>query len=303
MGSNASSDRPIPADYRQRHTPGYPALSYFLGMAPQSTHLRRFSAISMRNLLYLQHELQALEIRLLEAECRDSRSGQGDESSYAKDFSYLKLSAETSGPHKQYDIFIETKEKIKEYEDALLRNRALAACGRDVYQIKQIQSFLARPDGCDLALSGVDSHIWGSIEDPDGYISDLIAIFPARREGPFARYFIERIVTRFFHLLHFRWKRPDPDGLHSYRTETLSGIASAIANAVASLLVYIAIVCLNVARSAADQLIHVCIFIAVFSFCLAAFDSEKFGVPIATFAGVLGTLITNNHDNTTVHHE
>ncbi|OCK78382.1 hypothetical protein K432DRAFT_406528 [Lepidopterella palustris CBS 459.81] len=238
----------------------------------------------MRNLLYLQHELQALEIRLLEAECRDSRSGQGDESSYAKDFSYLKLSAETS-------------------EDALLRNRALAACGRDVYQIKQIQSFLARPDGCDLALSGVDSHIWGSIEDPDGYISDLIAIFPARREGPFARYFIERIVTRFFHLLHFRWKRPDPDGLHSYRTETLSGIASAIANAVASLLVYIAIVCLNVARSAADQLIHVCIFIAVFSFCLAAFDSEKFGVPIATFAGVLGTLITNNHDNTTVHHE
>ncbi|OCL10763.1 hypothetical protein AOQ84DRAFT_251466, partial [Glonium stellatum] len=135
---------------------GYPMLAYHMGKAPLAAHVRRFPALSMRIILYLQAEIQFWERRLLIAETRDSQRSQGNESSFARNWQYLKGSADSENKE-QYEVFQKLLPLMKDYG-------------------KPIQKILNRTDMCDTCLSGVDALIWGSTQDPEGYASDLMAI-------------------------------------------------------------------------------------------------------------------------------
>lgn len=59
-------------DNRTLHREGYPGLAFFLSQNSKYLHLRRFSALAIRLLLYRQHRLTGLEKDLLHLENRDA---------------------------------------------------------------------------------------------------------------------------------------------------------------------------------------------------------------------------------------
>ena len=101
-------------EYAQLHVKGHPMLAYFMGNAPLAAHVRRFAALSMRNILYLQADIQFLEKKLLLAENRDSRSGRGKESSYSLNWQDLKDSANSENKE-QYELIRDLRVLMEQY--------------------------------------------------------------------------------------------------------------------------------------------------------------------------------------------
>lgn len=103
-----------PADHVDLYVPGYPRLAYFFSASPRYFHLRRFSALSARLLLYRQHELMVLERKLLEVE--NKNYGERDRRRlYNKDFRYVMSDGETGEAKELLDLYKETSCALKEY--------------------------------------------------------------------------------------------------------------------------------------------------------------------------------------------
>lgn len=265
-----------------------------MGKAPLAAHVRRFPALSMRIILYLQAEIQFWERRLLIAETRDSQRSQGNESSFARNWQYLKGSADSENKE-QYEVFQKLLPLMKDYEDAILRYRVLAETDVNSHHLKEIQKILNRTDMCDTCLSGVDALIWGSTQDPEGYASDLMAISPGRTQGPLARWIAEKLVSWFFIRFHFRFKKEDRDGFFSYDQRFLYSVISCITNAAASFISYGAIASLYFARSAVAQLVVALCFSAIISLGMVVIGGEGF-TGTAAFAAIMAALIANNNN-------
>ncbi|KAF2187642.1 hypothetical protein K469DRAFT_568977 [Zopfia rhizophila CBS 207.26] len=273
--------------FADKHNKGFPLFAYLMGSSPRTAHLRRFPSVSMRLLLLLQYEIQDLENRLLKLDPKESDTRERETSSSAMDFRCLKGSPE------QVKILSELKLKCKEYEEAMLRFRSLAASGQDEYLIRELQLWLNRPEYCDQLLSGIDESIWGSPEEPDNYMPDLIQLFPSAPEGLFARLF-KGPVIRFLHrTILYRCQGPDT----YYTTDTLDAVVSVISVVITSSIIYLAIGILLTAQSRLNQLLTVFLVTAATTFCTGVFGNEKFTVAIATLAAVLVTLVANNRSS------
>lgn len=95
-------------EYAQQHVKGYPMLAYLMGNAPLAAHVRRFATLSMRNILYLQADIQFLEKKLFVAENRDSRSG------YSLNWQHLKDSANSENKE-QYELIRDLRVLMEQY--------------------------------------------------------------------------------------------------------------------------------------------------------------------------------------------
>ena len=85
-----------------------------MGQYPETAIFRRFAALNSQNLLYLQAELVHLEMRLRGLEVAASQAQNGNSRLYAKDWYWLKASAE-DGQGELWEAVLETKAKLKEY--------------------------------------------------------------------------------------------------------------------------------------------------------------------------------------------
>jgi hypothetical protein len=144
------------------------------------------------------------------------------------------------------------------------------------WQLREVQEWLDHDDMCGAAMTGIDACIWGSVEDPDGYASDLMAISSARTKGHFAKWIIEKFVPSFYKRIHYRFKKRDRDGLFSYDEDRLCTFISMIANTAAFLISYAAIASLYFARSAAARLVIALIFSAMYSVCMVTIGGDGF---------------------------
>ncbi|KAF2187647.1 hypothetical protein K469DRAFT_103719 [Zopfia rhizophila CBS 207.26] len=279
--------------FSDRHVKGIPYFAYLMSMAPRTIHVRRFATVSLRILLLLQYELQDLENRLLEAENRDSRDCDEDIYLSVRNFAKLKES-----PHPDeknpYKLLLLLKEKQKEYEEALVRFRVLSITGRDEYQIREIQRWLDQPEYCDQLLTGTDEGIWGSVEEPNNYVGDLIQVFPAKPGGPFADWFKGWLIRYLDRSIFRHIKGPDSDSLVTYNIGYLDFFVSAIGFFVTCSLVYSAIYILYTYKSIGVRFLAVCLFGASATVCTAIFANERLFIALVTLAAVLVALLVNN---------
>lgn len=82
----------IPSNEKKK-VPGYPSLAGKMGLEPQHSVLRSFSALGMQNLFYYQAELVYLEDRLRKVEAWSSAQGDGTKQyQFARDWDELKRS-------------------------------------------------------------------------------------------------------------------------------------------------------------------------------------------------------------------
>jgi hypothetical protein len=100
---------------------GYPKLAGFFACIPNAASFRRFNALNMRRLLYLQAELCHLEFELLEIEKEDADcSDENERKTYARDWAAFESSARAERKpgeelSKQWDLKGKIDTILKEY--------------------------------------------------------------------------------------------------------------------------------------------------------------------------------------------
>ena len=90
---------------------GYPELASFFSRCSRYLHMRRFSALAVRLLLYRQHEIRTLEKQLEKLEREDACNSNVDNRSFSNDFAKLK----EEGCDTQKRIYETLKLEMKEY--------------------------------------------------------------------------------------------------------------------------------------------------------------------------------------------
>jgi hypothetical protein len=93
---------------------GYPKLAAKIEIQPEIAIYRRFGALNAQNLLYLQAELEMLEIKLRDQQIQDDNDRNGKGPDYAKDWYWLRES-ENSGNDKQLRIVLQIRASLKAY--------------------------------------------------------------------------------------------------------------------------------------------------------------------------------------------
>lgn len=102
------------------HVEGYPRLAYFFAECPRYLHLRRFSALAVRMLLYRQHELTVIEAKLLRMEQEDAHRTEHLKDRPSRDYTILKKTEISKEPVKgetkeQKGLYEQLKIELKEY--------------------------------------------------------------------------------------------------------------------------------------------------------------------------------------------
>jgi hypothetical protein len=101
---------------------GYPKLAGYFACVPNAALFRRFNALNMRRLLYLQADLCYLEKDLLEVERTDAIcTDENERNKYATDWGAFKLSASAQGEvgqelRRQWELMMDNiNPKLREY--------------------------------------------------------------------------------------------------------------------------------------------------------------------------------------------
>jgi hypothetical protein len=107
---------PLPIKSLSLVMEGYSNIAHLMGDDPGLAIFRRFRALNMQRLLYLQAELVQLEEELNEEQRLDhSQSQDPFRSSFSRSWTALKLSANEKGSGQQWKKTCEVQEKIQQY--------------------------------------------------------------------------------------------------------------------------------------------------------------------------------------------
>lgn len=85
-----------------------------MNILPETSIFRRFGTLNSLNLLYLQAELTDIENKLREAQVADHNTSEGYKKFYAKNWYFLKVSAQ-DGDDKQLQLVNLLREKLDKY--------------------------------------------------------------------------------------------------------------------------------------------------------------------------------------------
>ena len=98
---------------------GYAKLGLLMGEFPEVAILRRFSALSAQNLLYLQAELRQLEVDLRKHAQEDDESSHRDRKDYSLDWIAFQESgdemADEGNDGRQWETVMAIRNKLEEY--------------------------------------------------------------------------------------------------------------------------------------------------------------------------------------------
>jgi hypothetical protein len=106
---------------------GYEKLAGMMGDKPTLGIFRRFASVGAQNLLYLQAELIYLEKRWQECAKKDHESGIASRADCSGDWLSL-IRCHERGESEQWRIFLELRQKLKEYSTIFLRSMCLLIC-------------------------------------------------------------------------------------------------------------------------------------------------------------------------------
>ncbi|KAJ3555625.1 hypothetical protein NPX13_g10319 [Xylaria arbuscula] len=240
-----AADMPMPG--------GYPRLAALMGAHPDMTAFRRFAYLNYLNLLYLQAELTGLENGLKKQAEADATSEHPENSIYHKDWQTLKESTKTQcGRPTQWHIFLQVRDKLKEYNQAISLQHRIAKLGPPSAQdFKSLQEWMKDPTMGDIYLLGADSDTWENLDASDSDLADIEVSI----------------------------QRPDGSDMHHntvyYSYNGVIRLSMLLGTVLASLLPIGSIIILYSIRDVATRLAMIGVFTAMFSFGLGVFTNGR----------------------------
>ena len=95
---------------------GYAGLAFRMSENPELQIIRKFEALRIQQLFYLQAELAHLENRVRAKAAADASSGVLERELYARDwYSLCHTNTSEGGSMEQWELWLEIRKKIKEY--------------------------------------------------------------------------------------------------------------------------------------------------------------------------------------------
>ncbi|GAB1316088.1 hypothetical protein MFIFM68171_06298 [Madurella fahalii] len=284
---------------------GWPSLANKMAETPGYESFRRFRELNVKNLLYLQVEIVALEEKLRDIENEDRMSGKSPRMNYAR-FADLMLKSRVKPneeDRQQCELILKIRDLLEKYNAALLQHAKVSA--------------LPKPDGSDVealriglkrgaiagqsGILGVGSKTWGDIDAPEpepehsmeGFSFlpfirrltglekekppnpnekkdlDLATVHPRRETDKFTHWVIQHWIP-FYHK-HFCSREvnstDDPRyiNVEEYSKSKIIRFTSFVTTVVACLLPTVAIVVLSTAETRGQIFAYISGFTAMFS--------------------------------------
>lgn len=141
------------------------------------------------------------------------------------------------------------------------------------YDLRYIQRYLVSEEMDNGVLTGKDADLWGSMADPNGHASDLLALLSRHNEDFFSSWVTESVVDKLIELQ--RKRKPSTMRLDDFTDKKLLRWTFMFASVLASALPILSIVILYWVRSIKVRLGLIAVFNIVLSFALAWFTSAK----------------------------
>ncbi|MCJ1390413.1 hypothetical protein MMC18_003272 [Xylographa bjoerkii] len=231
---------------------GYAKLAALMGAYPEAAILRRFGALGMQNLLYLQAELVQLENEFRLCSGENELSEDNRRAIFSKD--WVTLANHDGGQERQWALALRIREKLREYGQALLLQTQLSDLQQPKPQdLKFLQRWMKRPSMGFVYLLGRDSDIW---EKPESI--DLVALKPRKSEGLFLSWITDTLVHQYHRLVGKHLRKPDSTVYWAntvyYSQEGLFQIVSLVVMSFSSLLPIAAITALYCVNSMSVRL-------------------------------------------------
>ncbi|CAI6238706.1 unnamed protein product [Periconia digitata] len=250
--------------------PGYPRLAGEMQNIPELAIFRRFGALNARNLLYLQHDLKNLEDRLKLFEYFDSVSGSGERPMYSKDSQKLRESA-LNGDSKQWELVLEIRKKLKEYNKTLIQQHILHNIKEPgKWDSADIMKFIFSPGCMNDPFTGSEKYIWGRPNDPRHEAGDLIALRSRLKEDKFSHF----VATYAIHPLDWMVGR-DKKGTVLYSNKSVLKITYWMNGVIASLVPILCIWVLQSIDTLGGRIGAIAAFNLLIAACMQTFTDAK----------------------------
>ncbi|OAG07047.1 uncharacterized protein CC84DRAFT_1242060 [Paraphaeosphaeria sporulosa] len=254
---------------------GYTKLASLLGSHPDLAIFRRFGSLNAKNLLYMQAELVNLEGKLQRAIEADTASGHVDRVIYDRDWQSLAESGGApDGCGEQWEVVLRIREKLKEYNEALLLQTMLAKQSGPLDRDMQfLQEWIKRPSMGYVYLLGADADVW---EKPD--LADLVVLKRPERQSTASRV-VGDFVVLWWNRIFRKKKQPVTDSNYTntviYSDSTLAKASAVVGSACASTLPVLAIIILYTVKSMSRRLAVITLLTPLFSAALGIFSSGR----------------------------
>ncbi|KAH6683326.1 hypothetical protein B0J14DRAFT_556574 [Halenospora varia] len=252
---------------------GYAKLGRLMGNYPEVAIMRRFSALSAQNLLYMQAELRELEIDLRTSADNDDNSPHEDRKNYSINWYLLKESGEEDAAEgndaSQWETILEIREKLEKYQKALLRHREIAnMTGPMPRDLGFLKKWMERTDMGNVYLTGEDRSTWSDEE----WRSDLLSMRTQAADDMFFHWAYDKLGLWYHQLIGRHVKSVGPEehlaGVIVYGEEAILHSTRAATTVLACLLPIASIVLLYKIEDMSKRLGIIAAFTASFSFAL-----------------------------------
>ena len=272
---------------------GYSALAWRMSEHPELAIVRKFQALHIQNLLYLQTELMSLEAAFREDIQIIEETSQEPEQWSARDWRHFsQLDAQGAPVNCAWKLFLDIRAKLKEYGKYIRMEEGVTSSFVDADEALKIQAFLLnhdRPKQHDLDiinsnfddpdmedyLLGPDRKVW---REPQ-YASDLVALKHRTEFDPASKWLIDHILPTYHRLIGSKMKRAPYNNasIYNYSDIHLRRPVKVLATFGASLLPTSSIVTLYFIHSIPTRLGMTAVFTSMFSILIALITDAKLG--------------------------
>ncbi|KAL8992470.1 MAG: hypothetical protein Q9188_007576, partial [Gyalolechia gomerana] len=143
----------------------YTRLASMIARYGEAAIFRRFDALNIKNLLYMQAELVHLEAELHQIEKEERSSTDPSKSLHPISVYDLRDSA-SRGLVTQWTKYQDIQRKIQTYNGALLQYHSLRKIAKPTANtVEFLREWLDRPEGGDFFLKGREATIWDAEDD------------------------------------------------------------------------------------------------------------------------------------------
>lgn len=255
---------------------GYRKVAELMAEHEEFAIFRRFRALNMQNLLYLQAEITHLEKDLGDLADRDS--GHPQRLYHNRDWWSLangqsEEDQDQDQDQDQWQKVLQLRKVLEIYNDAVLKQAQLARLDiPSCNQLNFLRLWLQRPQMGNFPLLGLDRTTWNSEHE-----HDLLAMRATPGGDYFSVWVFDTIVPLFHRVIGERIKRPDTfdPGLYSYDDKLLSTIVFSISTIIASVLPICSVVVLYYVQSPDMKLGLAVAFCACFAIALVLLTNAK----------------------------
>jgi hypothetical protein len=202
----------------------------------------------------------------------EKASGKSEASRYSRN--WHNLANDPGGNRRQWNTFCILREKLKEYNEVLLRQALISQHYRSpkAHDLDNLNTYLAHPE---FYLLGMDSGIW----EDEKLAHDLVTLKSNGSDDGFTEWIARHVIKPFHQLIGQHFMKPSEDiaGMAKYSDQTITRFAVLVATVISSVFPIVGVIILYFVRDLLARIGIIAGLTALFSLSLALVTDARRG--------------------------